>query len=318
MTQKIARQLRRAKSDLYRSIPKNLRVLHSLARIAAHGKPRKKKAFRKQDITRLVDQQLAQDLRGTDLEAPDIEWGKLFMVAISVMARKMNMSDTMRDDFLSDVVGDMVMGQSVMSLRDTGEWKNTLTEEIRDLLEQGYTEDRLKGSLTTWIKNKIFNLWKRWKKQRENESGGGFQHGRPPEDYQGKEVFEELFEVDGLSSGQMSGYMKMINRNPEVTNLLKEVTKTLERRDDELGILWRAYIENPNASGPELLNEEVRINGKRMTLMDYFGYDPEAYNTNKGKINYKIEKLRGLLKRMWPEIEDVLRDLNLNVDAPSR
>lgn len=313
--QKISRQIKQAQRDVYQSIPKEYRVLHALVRIA-NAPRRPKKAYSQSDITRLVDQMLKSDgvvrnLETEGLDVPRIDWGKLFMVAISQMARKYNMSQTMREDFLADVVADMVMGQSIITLRDTGAWKHSLTGYIEEWVKEGYDENRIKAVLTNFIKDKLANLHKRWLSQRGHGDDIGFEVGSPDEDYKGREIYENLFTMDGLSTGQMGSYQSLMRKNPVVKDLVDRITRQLERRDDTMGYLWQAYLKDPAASLSEIIEVPVdaNIDGRRQVapLWKAMGFD--GPDQDRRKVDYHVKKLRKHLKSMWPDLDDVLRDL---------
>jgi len=311
---KVAQHIRQAQRKIYQSVPKELRALHAMLRISSE--PRKKKAFSQGDITRLINQMLdrggiTKNLTEEGLAIPNIDWGKLFMVAISQMSHKLNLSNTLREEFLNDVVGDMVMGQSIMTVRETGPWKQNLMEQIEEWVLDGYNENRIKASLTSWIKNKIQNLWKRWKAQRGHTDDIGFEVGSPGDDYQGKDVYENLFNMDGLTGGQMGHYQRLIRQNPVVKDIVDRITRKLEQRDDTIGYLWQAYLKDPTATLEHLLTISVdaTVDGRRQSvpLWEAMGFD--GPNESRQKVNYHVKKLRKHLKTMWPDIDDILRDL---------
>lgn len=310
--QKISLMIKKARREVYQTLPQELRAIHAMSRISS----RPKRAFSKGDINRLVNQLLRsegieQELQDEGLEVPNIDWGEIFLIAINQMARKYNMSPTMREDFLSDVVGDMVMGQSIITVRDTGPWRLSLTEQIEEWIRDGYNEGRIKGSLINWIKNKVANLYERWKAQRGHTDDIGFEVGSPDDEYRGRDVYENLFQLDGLSSGQMSNYHSLIRQTPEVRDIVNRITKQLERQDDALGYLWQAYMKDPAASMLDLLTIPVdaTVDNRRQTvpLWQAMGYD--GPDQSRQRIDYQIKKLRSHLKRMWPDIDDVLRDI---------
>lgn len=312
---KIANQLKQSSRAIYQTVPKEFRAIYAMLRIASAPRV-PKKAYAKSDITRLVNQMLksegiARDLEAQGLRVPNIDWGKLFMVAISQMARRYDMSQTQKEDFLVDVVGDMVMGQSIITVRDTGPWKRSLTKQIQEWVEAGYDDNRIKASLISWIKDKIANLYKRWLVQRGHGDDIGFEVGSPSDEYQGRDVYENLFTLDGLSRAQMSTYQSLIRSNPVVRDIVKRITQQLERRDDSIGYIWQAYLNDPAATLQELFTVPVdaTIEGRRqrVPLWKAMGYD--GPNQKRQKLDYHVKKLRKHLKQMWPDIDDVLRDL---------
>ena len=310
---KLAMQLKEARREVYRSLPSEVRALHAILRLASSPK-RQKKAFSKGQITQLVDKMLvsegiSRDLAKDGLEVPAIDWGKIYLVAVNSVARKLRLADTQREDFLVDVVGDMVMGQSVMSLRNTGPWKHNLMEQVEIWVRDGWSDKRIEATLTNWIKDKVMNLYKRWRAE-SGPADVGFQRGAPSDDYKGRDIYENLFTLDGLSSGQLSGYYSIMRSNPFAKDLVNKIRKKLDQRSDDLGLIWEAYMGDPSASMRDLLNEEVTgPNRRKMPLWEAMGYE-EGASSNVGKIGNKIKNLRKFLRTLWPDIDDVMRDMS--------
>jgi len=310
---KLANHVRKAKRKVYASLPAEIRTLHALMRLAS---PRRKRAFSEGQITKLVEQMLdregiRRELEGDGLEIPTIDWGKIFKVGVNSMARKLNLEHTQREDFLNDVVGDMIMGQSIMSLRDTGPWKRNLMEQIEDWVREGYNDNRIKASLTKWVKMKVSNLYKRWKAE-TGDADTGFQQGTPDDGYEGRDTFEDLFTLDGLSSGQLSGYYSLMRSNPAAKQLIEKIKKELNQRYDDLGMIWEAYMNNPASSMRELLKVDVTFKAGargKVPLWRALGFE-EGDSSNPGKLGYRVKKLRKFLRNKWPDIDDVLRDLS--------
>lgn len=294
-------------------------ALKALIRVAGYGTPplRLKKAYSQGDITRLIDHQLDreginQSLAAEGLDIPRIDWGQLFMVALAQQTRKLELSQTQREDFLADVVSDMILGQSISGLRDTGPWKLNLAEQIGEWVRDGFDENRIKATLTNWIKNKIYNIYRRYLAE-VGPADIGFQRGAPQDDGGFGSVYEELFSMDELTPSRFRSVEKIL-RDREVAALISRMTAELSRRDDRAGYVWQAYISNPSATGRQLMEipVEATIEGRRVVvpLWEALGFD--GPDESRQRINYQVNQARKEIQKLWPQIKTVLERIKMS------
>lgn len=306
MSVKVAQALAKGRRKVYASIPLPIRALHALVRIA-----RVKVAFSKNDINRIVDQMMTKEgvykrFEKQGLTPPDINYGDLFYIAVNTVGRKFRFSQQQREDYLNDIVGDMVMGKSIITLRGTGEWKHNLTEQVAIWVEDGWSDDRIKKTLVKWIMDKVMNLAKRERAERGPVTET-LEQGRPNSDAMG--IYEDMFTMDGLTKSQMSHYQTLMRTNHDARNLVQKIQKVLERRNDELGYLWQAYTSDPSATMRDLVYAEVRTPEGVLPLWEALGY-PDATSNVAGKVHFQIKKLRAYLESQWPVIQEVLAEMD--------
>jgi hypothetical protein len=310
---RIALRLKQASRTIYASLPPQIRALHAITRIAGI----QKRAMSVNDINRVVEHSLKmneqiQILVRDGHKIPNIRWGSVFHAAVKSVARQHKWSRTQIETYLNDVVGDMVMGQSILGLRDRGLWKHNLATQIAEWMKDGKSDSEIGKLLTRWVQDKASNLAKRDRAQ-TGPATTSFEPGAPSEEQQKtREIFENLFVMDGLSSGQMAGYRSLLRTNHEARQLVERIHKVLGRRDEEMGHIWEAYMSNPSGSLRDVLKEEVHttIAGRRtkVPLWEALGFE-EGAAQNAGKLLYKVRKLRSWLKKQWPDVEDVVQGI---------
>lgn len=314
MSKRIAAKLRQAQQTLYRdSFSHKRRAAYALFRILTTGRSRGKKAYSKSQINQLVKSQIQQKMRGSDAEIPDVDWGKLFMSVVHNVARKVDASPTQREDFLVDVIADVILGESFGGRRDTGPWKMSLPDYVVEWIEKGKDARDIRRLSGKMIGDKVMNLWKRWI---STYGDVGFELGSPDDNYQGSDVFEGIFQMDSLSRSEAGEFMSLINQNKAFEQVMDQIERFLEKRGDEYQYVWKAYLQNPVINKwkkllPTQIQAEDPKTGKRgkMPLWQALGYD-EGSDSNRGKLKYLVEKLQKLLKQKWPEVDDFLRDIS--------
>jgi len=325
---KIAQHVNDAQRRVYASLPHEMRVAHALARILqitgkqeqAHrivanlvqrkfGK-RHVVAYSEGMITKLVEDEIRKEGVRDELEIfgeslPNLDWGKYYLTIVNKFTRKFNLDKFQRDEILSEVVSDTVMGTTLLPDRGRSTaWKHNVVGYLQEWAEAGHDERTIKKLLFKFLGDKTTNIVKRYMAVHVKQEKS-FESGRPGDDYDGGGMYEDLFTMDGLSSGQMSSYMSLLRDNPEVRNLVKTMDKWLQRQDDEYSLIWKAYMSDPTASMENILKNKVRGPGGSMPLWEALGFE-ENSRSNVGKLAYRLKKLQALLKRKWPEIEDAL------------
>lgn len=306
MSKKVASAIAQGRRLIYASIPVEIRALHAIIRIA-----RVKVSFSKSDINRIVAQMMDKDgvtkrLAQQGLPLPDIDYGTLFHVAVNTVGRRFRFSQQQREDYLNDVVGDMIMGKSIITLRGTGSWKYNLTRQVEAWVTEGWNDTRIKGTLVKWISDKVMNLLKRERAERGPVTKS-LEPGRPQND-KAIGIYEGMFSMDGLTKSEMSQYHQMLKENPDARRLVEKIQQVLDRKDDVLGYIWQAYKSDPSATIRELAYIVVNTPQGPMKLWNALGYSDDI-PTDPAKTHHHLKKLRKYMKAQWPAIEEVLAEV---------
>lgn len=333
MSTKIAAQLKRAKRQVWQTMPEDFRVIAACARIfheanqVAHRQAavarqarRHKTAYSARDITMAVNQLLDRNKVNQKLQqdglppVPNIDWGKVIVSSMRKYAYRMPMD---MEDAIAELFTDMLAGDRGTKIRDRGAWKHNIIEQIEAWARDGYDKRRMEGSLVMWTKNKAENMMRTYEALNINDDTG-FDSGEAPGDSlrgQGR-MYESLFTFEGLTRDMMGNWMSMSRRNPVLKDLVQRIRRKLEQRGDEYALIFEAYMQDPSASMDDLLDEEVFATDPssgaqgRIPLWMALGFNPDD-SSNKGKLGYRIKKLRELLISMYPVIESTLRDLQM-------
>lgn len=316
MSKAIVAALKKAHLQIYRTLPEDMRVASAIVRIMGGAPVRtagfRKKAYTAESINALINGELKKELRGSGHDLPNVNWGRLFFGIVGKYVKHQELPKQYMEEYLNDVVGDMVMGESLGARRHTGEWKHNLAQQVRMWLDAGKGDQDIAGLTGKWAKSKVKNLGARWKSLAQDE---GFEMGQPSgEGEGGRAMYEGLFTMDAQSAGVMSNYMSLIRVNPDVRMQITRIHKNLMRRDDKMAHIWQAFTVNPTPSFEELLRTEIEakdpLTGRpgKMPLFQALGYT-EGDPSNRGKLQNQVKNLKKILHDMWPDVEEVLMEI---------
>jgi hypothetical protein len=301
----------------FRSFVAALRIL-TVDTSTLRESSRRKVAYSPGELTRAVNDLLRKARLNDKLVAggydpvPNVDWGKIIFFTARKYANRMSAD-------LQDVIGefmlDIIAGERSNSIRNTGQWRGNVVDEIEGWAMQGASKNHMEALMTKWSKHKLYNMM-RTDEARTNPDMG-FDSGDAPDDLGkgSRRMYENIFTMEGLTRDMMSNWTALIRSNPVMRDLVRKIHKSLARRDDDYGLIFQAYMQEPSASIRDLL--EISVEGTdpdtgretRLPLWRALNLNPEKPGSHVGGLGYRIKNMRELLKSMFPEIESVLRDL---------
>lgn len=275
-------------------------------------------AFSAGEIDRAVQQALQKEhipmiLADKGLSLPDIKYGDIFKVTMNSLARKWRLDRQQREDMLAEVLGDMIVGQSLSGIIDRGPWKHTLASQIQEWVASGMDQRHIEATLARWITHKLGVIYNRWIlrnqdapygiEQGDDDGGGGGSES--------KNLLQSVLSLDTVDSRIMGNYHSMLRHNPQARDIVLRIGEMLDQRYDDLGLIWQAYTEDPGASIRELLAAPVYPEARaphKIPLWQALGYAEDS-GSNPGKLHNQIKNLRKVLRTLWPEIDRIIAEM---------
>lgn len=293
---------------VFSSLPKSLLVSHALVRLGSHyrelERQRIKKAFllTPSMVNRAVEQQLLKDgLRNL----PKVKWEVAFVGTIRNLANRGRWSETLFEDVLSSVLGDILVGENLDS--KFGPWTSgSLGKAIAKWQAEGKTDQDIQKIMGSYVYRKSLNKHQDLTRGPQTGLGQGTKD-RDKGDPAG--IVEEIFLMKDIDKTKANNWMSIVKETPELRILLQEISDKIESRDPKMKLLWKAYLENPDVGDlAELAKEVVRFKDSEGILRDLPLWEALGKKEPR-QVQYEVRKLQEYLESQWPSMRKMVHEI---------
>lgn len=296
-------QIDRERRKVYASLPETYRFVKAVRGLY-------KKAFNesysKRDIEVLFNSILKTHKVDTTL---GWNWGEEIMsstmkVFRELQSRSRSLGKADFDDLLSHVVTTLATGTD--SIGGTKYGHGDIGQICREYLDRGKSV----LDIVKLVKNRVFQFGMSWIRRQVrhnvvNEKGKSLQDS--VRDDSGRQLSERIVDMEGLSRTDQT------ELRTDLRAILGKIEKDLERIDPALGLVWKAYMENPDVENTAKIGQEnisVFVDGRQqdLALTDALnklfieGTNLKPYNDR--SVYYLVTKIRTYLKSKWGDVID--------------
>lgn len=248
-------------------------------------------------IRKTIDEFLKQ--RGVD-PIPEVDWSIPIIGTLRKVKQTNNWDRETYNRVLTGVVEDYIAGESLNN--DCKKWKNgNIAEQIRTWIKEGKDERDIRHLLGKMTYHKALMKYKFLKRRPGDAPLKGITN--ISEDYQEEGAPENL----NLSRFNCWNPLQTnwtatssLDENEEVDkDLIQKITSEIEEKaNDEVHVLWKAFLCNPDSKLSEIKRSKVRIDGEVKEVEEAF----EEVGFSASSIYYVKDRLENWLEENWPEI----------------
>ena len=286
---------------VYASFPLNVRFVKA---VRGFFKKAFNDSYSKRDIEVLFNSILTTHKVDTSL---GWNWGHEIMTSTmkvfrDFQSKSRSLSKEDFDDMLSHVVTSLVTGTDSANGSKFGH--GDIGQICSDYLATG----RSPLDIVKLVKNRVFQLGSSWMRKQSrhvvvNQQGKSLQDTGTGEDK--KQLSERIVDLQGLNKSDQN------ELRTDLKSMVDTIRRDLEKQDPALGMIWQAYLENPDVENAVQIGREpitIVLNNKTVTiplveaLNKTFIEGTSLKPYTERSVYYLVTKIRTYLKAKWGDV----------------